>query len=569
MNSIKKAINIIIIILFISISSFAQQSDIDGDGIIDKDDKCIYDKGTKANQGCPEEKKSKNSTIKKETAAQTKSKSTENTKTNTTVKESNKVLGLVFDSLDFTVVRHVIVGSAAYKAEFYKNDKIVKVNNIIVQQTNVADFTKYLKTLPDKITFEVERKNTIINLEATKTEASTFLNKCISGDCINGFGTYTYADYSSYIGEFINGKKSKGFYKLNNGNAYDGNFLNEKFDGYGECQYKNGAIYKGEWKKGKEHGNGTFIYAEKKRTYKGGFVNGKKEGYGELIWDGIATYKGDFYNNTLNGFGIYIETNNYKYEGHFTDAKRHGDGIMTKYIKGKKDEIISGIWDADKLKFSHYIDRQTFYNKAYVYEMKSNSPTNENVFLGTLILITNNDYGIRYLYSYQIFGKSGTTLKKTNIEKLEESLLYNLNKYKTYSNPKEKMYIYNRSFDKDVTEEDMIKKIKNYPTGYGFSDNFSDNDIVRKGKYEVIEIDNTANIDALGNSFRNGDRVKIVSFNYYEDEYAKNKYYGAKAVVVSINYSAAYNSYWGTLIVDGENKSTSFSNLTLELINDN
>jgi hypothetical protein len=49
-----KLATLVITILFSS-SAFAQQGDMDGDGVLDKDDVCPNEKGTMKNKGCPEQ----------------------------------------------------------------------------------------------------------------------------------------------------------------------------------------------------------------------------------------------------------------------------------------------------------------------------------------------------------------------------------------------------------------------------------------------------------------------------------------------------------------------------------
>ncbi len=64
----------------------------------------------------------------------------------------------------------------------------------------------------------------------------TSYSQCI-GDCKNGFGTYTWADGDKYEGEWKEGK----------------------FQGKGKYYYSNGSIFSGMYEKGKKHGNGVFV----------------------------------------------------------------------------------------------------------------------------------------------------------------------------------------------------------------------------------------------------------------------------------------------------------------------
>jgi hypothetical protein len=61
-----------------------------------------------------------------------------------------------------------------------------------------------------------------------------FGQKCISGNCLNGQGTYTYANGDKYVGEWKDDKKNgKGTYTSANGDKYVGEYMNDKKNGKG------------------------------------------------------------------------------------------------------------------------------------------------------------------------------------------------------------------------------------------------------------------------------------------------------------------------------------------------
>ena len=77
---------------------------------------------------------------------------------------------------------------------------------------------------------------------------------CISGNCINGQGTCTYADIpgSKYVGEFMNGKKNgQGTFTWADGAKYAGGWMDGKMHGQGTFTKDDGAIVKGLFKNGK------------------------------------------------------------------------------------------------------------------------------------------------------------------------------------------------------------------------------------------------------------------------------------------------------------------------------
>ena len=67
-----------------------------------------------------------------------------------------------------------------------------------------------------------------------------FADECIEGNCINGQGTYTWADGARYKGEFKDGKRTD----------------------HGTYTFADGGQYVGEWKDNKQNGRGTHTYAD-------------------------------------------------------------------------------------------------------------------------------------------------------------------------------------------------------------------------------------------------------------------------------------------------------------------
>ena len=81
---------------------------------------------------------------------------------------------------------------------------------------------------------------------------NTGFAECIKGDCNNGYGTYTYANGSKYVGEYKNGKiYGQGTYTWANGNKYVGEFKDAKRNGLGTYTFANGTVDKGIWKNNK------------------------------------------------------------------------------------------------------------------------------------------------------------------------------------------------------------------------------------------------------------------------------------------------------------------------------
>lgn len=83
---------------------------------------------------------------------------------------------------------------------------------------------------------------------------------CITGDCINGIGTFVWPSGSRYEGEWKNGKRNgRGIFTSAQGETYEGEFKDDKFHGTGTYRFKNGDVYSGQWRNGKQEGHGVHI----------------------------------------------------------------------------------------------------------------------------------------------------------------------------------------------------------------------------------------------------------------------------------------------------------------------
>lgn len=194
------------------------------------------------------------------------------------------------------------------------------------------------------------------NLEHITTDSAEFLSAF-------GHGKLIYWDGSYYVGPISNNKRSnKGVFHGADGASYEGEWLEDRYDGDGHLIDPKGE-YKGQWSQGKKHGKGTMKYLNQNRNsidaeveYKGHWSQDRKHGEGTMIYANGAVYVGHWEEDKRHGFGT-LKKDDHGYEGHWKnglfhgygrlvnalgeyngdwfEAMKHGDGVMT-YADGQE-----------------------------------------------------------------------------------------------------------------------------------------------------------------------------------------------------------------------------------------
>ena len=151
-----------------------------------------------------------------------------------------------------------------------KNDKEIIIINNNKDEEFIGEYKK--NYIPDGFGIY---KNFITNLK---------VKGIFKGNCISGIGIEV-----SEEGDYI----------------YYGEFINNKKEGYGTIEWKDGSKYQGEFKDNQINGYGIIKYPDNK-FYQGEIKNSRMEGFGEFFWKDEKRYIGNYKNDKRNGFGIYI-----------------------------------------------------------------------------------------------------------------------------------------------------------------------------------------------------------------------------------------------------------------------
>lgn len=149
------------------------------------------------------------------------------------------------------------------------------------------------------------------------------------GNCVDGYGSYTFVGGDSYKGQWKAGQMNgQGSYTFANGDNYEGDFAENKKAGFGVFTFGNGNEYRGQFVADVYDGQGTYRSANGD-SYTGPFKQGKKEGHGNYIFANGEKYVGEFKQDKKDGQGSYFFVNGDRYTGAFKNDKREGQGTYT------------------------------------------------------------------------------------------------------------------------------------------------------------------------------------------------------------------------------------------------
>lgn len=167
--------------------------------------------------------------------------------------------------------------------------------------------------------------------------------QCIKGDCLNGKGDFSFPDGAVYSGDFKRGKFTGfGLLKFPGGGLYVGNWLNSLQEGKGRMTEADGTSYFGKWHNGKRHGEGTITFKNANKL-KATWVFDKIQGQAEFKFANGDLYRGEMVGTQITGQGTMEYVNGDRYTGEWMNNLRHGQG---KQILEDGTEI-AGTWEDD------------------------------------------------------------------------------------------------------------------------------------------------------------------------------------------------------------------------------
>ena len=186
------------------------------------------------------------------------------------------------------------------------------------------------------------------NTQITTATISSKLPDCPSTTTYwhNCLGTDNYPSGSRYIGEWKDGKEhGQGIFIWADGEEYIGQWMNGKKHGQGTYTYPSGSKYVGQWMNGKKHGQGTYTYPSGAK-YVGQWKNGEKHGRGTYTYPSGAKYVGEYQNGVRRGQGTYTYPSGAKIVGEWANGELNGyaveynaDGTILKQGIWKDDEF--------------------------------------------------------------------------------------------------------------------------------------------------------------------------------------------------------------------------------------
>lgn len=209
-----------------------------------------------------------------------------------------------------------------------------------------------------------------------------------TGEWKNGYeegkGKYVASSFTKE-GDWKNGRlHGYAIYKDNNGESYDGYWIENKKEGKGTFTYANGEKYVGEWKKDLQDGYGIYTWPNGDK-YDGGWLNNSKSGKGTFTYKNGDKFVGEW---TMTGnvrSGILYNKNNiiiqqgkwYRevYDNPVKPARLYAKDIIEKYtvINSDTSQLICYSLTKDSISFYFYKPAGSSYQPTIYFDVNNNN----------------------------------------------------------------------------------------------------------------------------------------------------------------------------------------------------